>query len=330
MGKHLQKIRILAVIPDGGNKISMIFAHRQINSLKAPSIDVGVFMLKSRTSLKSLLSDMIAFRQNFATFNPHIVHAHYGTMTSFFCALASNKPLVITFRGSDINPVLGENVFRGGIKHLLSQLSALRAKHIICVSKEVKKRLWWRNDEVSIIPSGIDLSIFKPLPIKFAREKLGLSLTDKIVLFNVGKSPLVKRLDLAEKALKFVNSQIPNTRLVKLYENIDPDDMPFYYNAADCLLMTSDHEGSPNVVKEAISCNCPVVSVDVGDVRKRLTGVYPSIIVKRDSAEIGRAICEIFTLNRRSNGHDLIQDLSLKKQGDQLKSIYQSMLNQER
>ena len=330
MEKYVKKIRVLAVIPDGGNKISMIFAHRQINSLKASSVDIGVFMLKSRTSLKSLLSDMIAFRQKLAVFNPHLVHAHYGTVTSFFCALAANKPLVITFRGSDLNPVLGENVFRSGIKHLLSQLSTLRAKHIICVSQEIKKRLRWRKDIVSIIPSGIDLSIFKPLPIKFAREQLRLSLTDRIVLFNVGKSPFVKRLDLAEQALKFVKSQIPNTRLVKLYENIDPDDMPCYYNAADCLLMTSDHEGSPNVVKEAIACNCPVVSVDVGDVRERLKGVYPSKIVKRDAAEIGRAICDIFTLNRRSNGHDLVQDLSLKKQRDQLESIYQSMFNQER
>ncbi len=326
----MEKIRVLAVIPDGGNKVSMIFAHRQMNSLKATSIDVGVFMLRSRTSLKSLFSDMIAFRQKLATFNPHIVHAHYGTVTSFFCALAANKPLVITFRGSDLNPVLGENVFCGGIKRLLSQLSTLRAKHIICVSQKLKKRFWWRNNKVSIIPSGIDSSIFKPLPIKYARERLGLSLTDRIILFNVGKSPLVKRFDLAEQAIEYVNSHFPNTCLVKLYGNIDPDDMPFYYNAADCLLLTSDHEGSPNVVKEAISCNCLVVSVDVGDVRERLIDVWPSKIVTRDPAEIGEGIIEILKIGKRSNGHDLIQDISLEKQGVQLVSIYQSMLNQKR
>lgn len=326
MKKHVQKIRILAVIPDGGNKVSMIFAHRQMNSLKSPSIDVGVFMLKSRSSLKSLFSDMIAFRQKLATFNPHIVHAHYGTVTSFFCALGANKPLVITFRGSDLNPVTSENAFRRGVKQVLSQLSTLRAKHIICVSQGLKKRLWWRNDEVSIIPSGIDLSIFKPLPIKFARKLLGLSLTDRIILFNVGESPLVKRLDLAEQALKFVNSRFPNTCLVKLYGNIDPNAMPFYYNAADCLLLTSDHEGSPNVVKEAISCNCPVVSVDVGDVKERLVDVWPSKIVTRDPAEIGRAISEIFRLNRRSNGHNKIHKISLDRLCAEIVNIYRSML----
>lgn len=323
----MEKIRVLAVIPDGGNKVSMIFAHRQMNSLKATSIDVGVFMLKSRTSLKMLCSNMIAFRQKIAMFKPDVVHAHYGTMTSFFCALGTNKPLVLTFRGSDLNPVLGENVFRGGIKRLLSQLSTLRAKHIICVSQKLKKRLWWRNNKVSIIPSGIDSSIFKPLPIKFTRERLGLSLTDRIILFNVGESPLVKRLDLAEKAVEYVNSHYQNIFFLKLYGNIDPDDMPFYYNAADCLLLTSDHEGSPNVVKEAISCNCPVVSVDVGDIRERLAGVWPSKIVKRDPVEIGESIIEILKMGKRSNGHDLIQEISLEKQGIQLASIYQSMLN---
>ena len=326
----MKKIRVLAVIPDGGNKASMIFAHRQVNNLKISSIDIDLFMLKSRTSLKSLFSDMIAFRQKLAAFNPHIVHAHYGTVTSFFCALATNKPLVITFRGSDLNPVPSGNVFLGGIKRVLSQLSTLRSRHIICVSQELKDRLWWKSDKVSIMPSGVDTSIFKPIPLKISRELLGLGSSDKIVLLNVGKSPLVKRLDLAEKAVEYVKSQYQDICFIKFYGNTDPDEMPYYYNAADCLLMTSDYEGSPTVVQEALSCNCPVVSVDVGDVRDRLTGVWPSKVVKRDPAEIGEGIIEILKVGKRSNGHDLIQDLSLEKQGVQLVSIYQSMLNPER
>ena len=289
-----------------------------ISLVKSLGIDIisKLKYLKALPKIKNIIKE----------FKPDIVHAHYGTVTSFFCALGANKPLVITFRGSDLNPVTSENAFRKGVKQVLSQLSTLRAKHIICVSQGLKKRLWWRNDEVSIIPSGIDLSIFKPLQIKCARKRLGLSLTDRIILFNVGKSPLVKRLDLAEQALKFVKSHFPNTCLVKLYGNIDPDDMPFYYNAADCLLLTSDHEGSPNVVKEAVSCNCPVVSLDVGDVRERLAGVWPSKIVTRDPVEIGRAIIKIFRLNRRSNGHNKIREISLDRLSTKTVSIYRSML----
>lgn len=329
-GRDLKKIRILAVIPDGKNKNSMIFSYRQMHSLKTSSIDVDLFILKSRTSLKSLFFDMIAFRKKIAAFKPDIVHAQYGTMTSFFCAVITNKPLVVTFRGSDINPVSGQNAFLIGIKHLLSQLSTFRVGHIICVSQEMKERLWWASHKASVMPTGVDSSIFKPLEMKFARERLGLSSTDRIVLFNAGKAPLAKRLDLAEEAVEFVNTQYQHICFIKLYGNIEPDEMPYYYNAVDCLLLTSDNEGSPTMVQEALSCNCPVVSVDVGDVRDRLVGVRPSKIVKRDPVEIGNGIIEILRMSKRSNGRDLIQDISLEKQRGQLVSIYQSMLDPAR
>lgn len=320
-------MKILAVIPEGKNKNSMIFSFRQINALKTFSIEVDFFMLKSRTSLKRLFHDIISFRKKMTLFKPDIVHAHYGTMTSFFCAVLVNKPLIITFRGSDINPIPAQNFFLVKVKHLLSQVSIFRAEHIICVSNEIKKRLWWGSDKASIMPTGVDTFIFKPIEMKIARERLGLSLTDKIVLFNVGKSPLTKRLDLAEEAIKFVSAQCQQVYFLKLYGNIEPAEMPYYYNAADCLLLTSDNEGSPTVVQEALSCNCPVISVDVGDVRDRLTGVWPSKITKRNPVEIGKGIIGILEINKRSNGRDLIQNISLEKQKIQLALIYHSMLN---
>lgn len=326
MEKVVKKIRVLVVIPDGGNKVSMIFAHRQMNNLDTSLIELDFFMLRSRTSIKILFSDLIAFRQKLAVFEPDIVHAHYGTVTSFFCAFAGNKPLIITFRGSDLNPVPSEKKIRVVIKQIMSQLSALRAKHIICVSQELKKRLWWKKSKVSIMPSGVDLSIFKPLPIEIARKQLGLSINDKIILFNAGKSPLTKRLDLAEQAVDYAKTRLDNIYFITLYGNIDPDDMPLYYNAADCLLLTSDYEGSPNVIKEALSCSCPIVSVNVGDVRERLAGVWPSKVTKRDPAEIGEGVIEILKIGKRSNGLDFVQDLSLKNQAVQLLSIYKSTI----
>jgi glycosyltransferase involved in cell wall biosynthesis len=321
-----EKIKILAVIPGGDDKSSMIFSYRQMKSLKALAIDVDIFILKSRTSLKILLFDIIAFRKKIAIFKPDIIHAQYGTMTSFFCALTNNKPLLITFRGSDLNPISGKNVFLVWIKHLLSQLSTFRARCIICVSQEMKERLWWASDKADVIPTGVDSSIFKPSDMKIARERLGLSLTDKIVIFNVGKSPLSKRLDLAQDAVEFVNVQYQQIYFIKLQGDIKPSEMPYYYNAADCLLLTSDNEGSPTVVQEALSCNCPVVSVEVGDVKDRLAGVWPSKIVKRDSAEIGKGIIEILKIGKRSNGRNFIQNMSLKKQRGQLVSIYRRCL----
>src|SRR4029079_13851520 len=87
--------------------------------------------------------------------------------------------------------------------------------------------------------------------------------------------------------------------------------MPLYYRAADALLCASLSEGSPNVVKEALACNLPVVSTPVGDVPERLKGVYPSAVVARDAHSIGEALVQILLERRRSNGREHVASLDL-------------------
>jgi len=98
--------------------------------------------------------------------------------------------------------------------------------------------------------------------------------------------------------------------------------MPLYFNAADCLILTSDFEGSPTVVKEAMACNLPIVSVDVGDVSKRLTGVFPSCVVSRDPVSLGSALIKILEHGQRSNGSEIIKPISEEHIADRIAGIY--------
>lgn len=317
-------LRVLAVTPLPSSRSSMVHVARQVASLEAAGITCQTFAVASRTSPRILVREWCRLRREIRAFQPHIVHAHYGTMTAFLAVLSTALPVIITYRGSDLNPNRSRGWLREAVGTLFSQISALRAARIICVSKQLKAKLWWRRDRVSIIPTGVDMTLFHPRDLKETRRELRWGENERVVLFNAG-DPICKRLDLARAAVQFAESLCGAIRFVVLDGDVVPDLIPSMMNAADCLLLTSDWEGSPNVVKEALACNLPVVSVDVGDVRERLQAVRPSLIVLRDAREIGKAICEILRRGQRSNGRESENDLSSEAVSHRIVSVYRAV-----
>lgn len=319
-------LRAIAVIPKGVSGASMIFAERQVESLQRCGVKIKPFYLSSRTSPLTLVREVLRFRREIQTFKPDLIHAHFGTMTAFFCAASTRLPLVVTYRGSDLNPSPDTTSLRSAAGRFLSQIAALRARRIICVSPQLKERLWWKRSCASVIPTGVDTTIFYPRSRDEARSELGWGTEELVVLFNAGRNPKVKRLDLAQASIEVAKAVCGEIRFVVLDGYVDPKLIPTMMNAADCLLLTSDWEGSPTVVQEALACNLPVVSVDVGDVRERLTGVKPSRIVERDPRKIGEAVAEVLMKRERSNGYETIQELALDRLASRILSIYREAL----
>jgi glycosyltransferase involved in cell wall biosynthesis len=318
-------IRVLSVIPgDENDRSSMVFARRQMVSLEQRGVNVRNFFLSSRTSLGVLLGEMGRFRDAVQQFDPHIIHAHYGTVTSLFCAAATSRPLIISFRGSDLNPTSDIGKMRSLVGRFFSQISAVRASHIICVSQELKSRLWLRTGRTSIIFDGVDLSLFKPMQRDEARRKLGWNQESKFIFFNLGGRPAGKRLYLAESAIEHARRTIPDIELVPV-SKVDPERIPLYMNACDCLLLTSDWEGSPTVVKEALACNLPVVSVDVGDVKELVKGVQPSWVGPADAEAIGSALVGILQTRTRSNGHTRAGEMSERNTTSRVLALYREI-----
>lgn len=318
-------MRVMLVTPGEAMGCSMVFARRDARSLAAQGIHVREFFLRSRTSPVRLAREFLRFRREAARFRPHVIHAQFGSATAMFAALAAGAtPLVITYRGSDLNPSPGERL-RSAFARILSQAAALRAARIVCVSTRLRDRLWWRRSRATIAPSGVDIAAFRPFPREPARERLGWPLVDRVVLFNAGLSPRVKRVDLAGAAIAAARREIANLRFEVLDGSTAPDRMPELMNASDCLLVTSDQEGSPTVVQEALAVNLPIVSVDVGDVSERVAGVRHTRVVERDAEALGRAIVEMVRVPLRSDGVSKVNEFCSGKLAAQLIGIYREV-----
>ncbi len=313
--KENRALRVIAVIPSEPEGAGFIFAKRQVDALEEAGVAVERFFLRSRLSPFVLMAELRRFRRIVRRSRPHIVHAHFGTMTAFFCAVATTAPLVITYRGSDVNPLRGAAWLRHWCARIMSQVALLRAAQVICVSAQVRSRLWRSRarTRAHVVPVGVNLKLFRLVAKSEARQTLGWNSNAKVVVFNAGRpfQRSNKRLDLAQAAVRAAEAGAGSIQLVVLDGLVPAERMPLVLNGADCLLVTSDYEGSPNVVKEAMACNLPVVSVDVGDVVERLRDVHPSGIVPRDPLALGGAISDILRSNQRSNGRDIVErDLS--------------------
>lgn len=298
-------LRLLVVIPGRAEGNEMPFARRQACwTARETGAVVDIYFLEHRTSPTGLWRAWRSFRRRVREFRPDIVHAHYGTVTGLFTVLASTAPVVITFHGSDLNPTPTDGVLRDLLGRAFSQWAAFFAAGIICVSEGLRQRLWWRRDEARVLPMGVDLAMFRPMDRAACRAELGWSDTERHVIFN-GNNPALKRLDLAERTVELLRARGVPVRLHVLQGGIEPHRMPVLLNAADALLLCSDREGSPTMVKEAMACGLPVVTNDVGDVRERLRDVRPGAVVAQDPTALADALESVLRGPVRSNGREL-------------------------
>lgn len=323
---RVESLRVLAVVPGDGRGSSFIFVRRQIASLADVGVNVDTFFVQSRTSPVAIARDWSRLRREIRQFRPHLVHAHFGTVTSFLCAVATSVPLVITFRGNDLGDDPDISLLRTRLGQVLSQISCLKAKRIICVSHRLRELLWWRRSRAVVIPTGVDLNLFRPQPKDQARALLGWEQGERIVVFDEGGAPQRKGSKFLQSAIRLAEKTIGPIRLVILDRSVPPELVPRYLNASDCLALASVFEGSPNIVKEALACNLPVVATDVGDVSERLKEVFPSRVVKRDVVEFANALAEVLLDRRRSNGRDRVEVCSLPRVAKAILSVYECSL----
>jgi teichuronic acid biosynthesis glycosyltransferase TuaC len=252
----LKVLFVTNMYPDAENPGGGAFVYQQAQSLRKEGHHVDVVLIEGRRSRLKYVTTALEVSSRTRNMAYDVVHAHYG-LSGFPALFRSNSPLVVTLHGSD--------ALRGSVQRFISKTVCAFADEVIVVSKGICDRI-----AGEIIPCGVDLEAFKSIDQTEARSRLGLPIKGKIVLFPFDPSRKIKRYELARRAIAALRD--PDTQILTVFGKRN-EDMPWYYSAADVMLLCSESEGSPTSVKEALACNLPVVSTDVGDVREIIKGI---------------------------------------------------------
>jgi len=332
MANPLHVLAITNMYPSHARPTHGIFVEQQIRGLRDIGLNVEVFCVdRAEGGMASYFRMLKPLRALVQRTKPAIVHVMYGgIMADRIARWNSGCPTIITFHGSDL---LGENlsgiwrrwVSRYGVR--CSWRAAHAAQGIVVVSERLRHALPSGLDaaKVRVIPCGIDLERFKPLDPSACRRQLGWSKNSFNVLFASNSSDPVKRPWLAFSTvdrLKFLG--VPTE--LRYLHGVPNLDVPTWMSASDALLLTSAHEGSPMVVKEALACGLPVVSVDVGDVAERIKGIKSCRIALPTVDDLAAELLLVLQMRDRVQAHERIQELSLGNIALKLDRFYRETL----
>lgn len=316
---------------DPSVQTSGVFMHTAARGLRACGIELHLEYVGNLRSISQILRARRRIRELARGFD--IVHAQYGSACALVTAAAENIPKILTIRGSDWqvhHSSVGFLYFHTRLAALLTRLSIGRYQCVTAVSQRILTDLPKTSPAVqlTVLPSPIDLSSFVPMNKGEARKKLGYAENDeKWVLFNSRnlQNP-VKRFGLAKQAFESAKARHSNLRL-QLATGLDHEKMPLFTAACDVILCTSENEGWPNSIKEALACNVPFVSTDVGDLHE-IASVEPSCrICSADAGRIAENICQVLAGAEPQNLRKHVRDMSLEATSNQLISVYQSLLS---
>jgi glycosyltransferase involved in cell wall biosynthesis len=328
-------MRILTVTnmyPSQERPASGTFVQQQVKGLTDLGLEVEL-MLVDRLGRGPFayygLAARVAKRVTDSKFD--LIHSMYGGVMAKTVVKASTSiPVIVSFCGSDL---LGENLpgllRKAAVTYGVwcSRFAARHARGVIVKSKNLWEALPANVDKksVCIIPNGVDLNRFTPMDSSECRQRLGWEHNRFHVLFPANSGSPVKRFWLAQAAVQEAQRAGVPAELHRL-EGVKHEDVPLWLNSSDCLILTSEHEGSPNIVKEALACNVPVVSVDVGDVSERIHGISGCHICSPDPRDLAARLVAVTNGPQRIRSRITLDGLSLNKVAERLIDFYHCVI----
>jgi glycosyltransferase involved in cell wall biosynthesis len=315
--------------PEQGRTWYGNYIHSQAQSLIARGLDLDILVMRGHVSrweygrgARRVLACNLTSRYS-------VVHAHYG-YSGMVARLDVRAPLVVSYCGDDLlgtpDPAQPTRMRRSSqaLAAAFAQVGRL-ASATITKSKGMERRLprsiRRRNH---VIPNGVDLESFAPIDQQAARQSLGWPEDEKIALFVGNPNEPRKNYPLAVAACSVASRSCPNL-VLHVAAGVDPAVVPIYMNAADVLVFPSWSEGSPNVVKEAMACELPIVATPVGDVPERLQGVAGCWVVPHVTDQFAAAIVESLRYGRSPTAREMVAALSMDRVAERVEHVYRSV-----
>ena len=278
-------------------------------------------LIKGRGML-AYVRDILRLMRDIKREQPDVIHAHYGISGFYACLLTrlmfrkKRVPIVVTYHGSDINNPKVRKI---------SQRAIRMADYNIFVSLKLREQVQCgANSEV--LPCGLNMEDWHEMSKEEARKKMGLSMEKRYVLFSSDFQTAIKNPELAKQAVILIK----DVELIELV-GYTREQVNALMHGVDACLMTSFTEGSPQFIKEAMVCGCPIVTTRVGDaeyVIGETRGCYFTDYTAEDCAKQLEKALVFAEKHDRTKGRERIVELGYDNRviANKIKGIYEQLV----
>jgi len=315
----LEKMRVLVVTNMYLNPKQPAFGtfvYDQVEALRRSGIDIDVLFINGRQSKWNYLWGVLALWGKLLTRKYDLIHAHYS-LSGLVSRLQFLYPVVVTYHGGEVKDHAPK------LLRWLAHRGPEWFNRVIVVNK-AEKAILKDAGNIRVIPCGVNLDEFVPVPRAEARRMLELPLDKFLVLWAGEYWQREKRFDLVEASMQALKERYPASELI-LVSGKPHSVIPAYMSACDALLLVSFSEGSPMVIKEAMAINLPIISTDVGDVGEVISGVEGCYLVEPDVEDIVDKLLLVTQRKERTNGREKIGRLSSGQIAEQIIAVYKEV-----
>jgi glycosyltransferase involved in cell wall biosynthesis len=305
-------MKILIVCSGNSGNISS-FVKEQAEAIAALSNEVIIYEIIGK-GIIGYMGNISHLKKKIKEYSPDLIHAHYG-LSGLVSCFQKIVPVIITFHGSD--------AYLFYVK-LLSKIAAHLSIYNIFVGNKIKNKIKGHKNN-SVIPCGVNLDKFYPIDQKKSIKKTNLNPNKINILFSSSFDNSVKNYKLAKVAIALLNKDIEIIELI----NKSRDEVNLLLNSCDLLLLTSTSEGSPQIIKEAMACNCPIVTTDVGDISEIIGNTNGCFVTSFNPSDVAYNINKAIEFVERTNGRENIFHYDNNVIVKDIISIYKTVLNKK-